>query len=98
MPSKPAPVMPHLNLWWVLAAGIVVGLGFVATHHMWRAWGSFALTLGGCALLRLTLPDPLCGGLVVRRKWVDVTTLAVLAVAVAVVGRSLELSPVVPPR
>lgn len=98
MATKPAPVMEHLNLWWLLAAGMLVALAFAATDHMWRAWGSFSLSLGVCGLLRAVLPDEVCGGLVVRRRWVDVATLLVLAVAIALVGQSLDLTSIVPPR
>lgn len=98
MAGKPAPVMEHLNLWWVLAGGVVVGLVFVATDHMWRAWGTFSLTLGVCALFRVCMPDERCGGLVVRRRWVDVTTLLFFAIAIALVGQSLDLTAIVPVR
>lgn len=97
MPSKTAPVMEHLNLWWVLAVGILVALGFVATDHMWRAWGTLSLTLGACAVFRIWLPDETCGGLVVRRRWVDVATLLFFAVAIALVGQSLDLTAIVAP-
>lgn len=94
---QPAPVMEHLNLWWVLAAGSVVGLAFAAADHMWRCWATFAGTLILCAVLRVVLPDPVCGGLVVRRRWVDVATLAFFGLAIGIIGFQLDLTALVQP-
>ncbi len=85
--------MEHLNLWWLLAFGCVGGVAFAATDHLWRSWGTFGGTLVLCAILRVFLPDEVAGGLVVRRRWVDVATLLLLGVAIALVGWQLNLTP-----
>lgn len=95
MAAKPPVVTRRLNLWWVLAAGVVVALGFGATDHMLRCTGTLTLTLVLCAVLRAFLPDETAGGLVVRRPAVDVLILVGLGLAVGVVGFSLDLTALV---
>ena len=85
--------MEHLRLWWVLAFGCAAALIFAATDHLWRSWGAFGGTLVLCALMRMVVPDEVAGGLVVRRRWVDVVTLLVLGISIAVVGWQLDLTP-----
>ena len=91
--------MEHLRLWWILAGGIVLALVFFATDHMWRATGSLVATLLVCAVLRVVSPPEVAGGLVVRRPWIDVASLALLAVALGgesrVGGRDALLGEVV---
>lgn len=84
--------MDHLRLWWVLAVGVVVALGFAATDHMWRSTGTFVVTLVGCAVLRMAQPPERAGGLVVRRHLIDVLTLLLLAAAVGLIGFNLDLT------
>lgn len=91
-PSKPAPVMEHLRLWWLLAAGILLALAFAATDHMWRCTGTLVGTLVACAVLRVVSPPEVAGGLVVRRTWVDVASLLLLALAIGVLGFNLDLT------
>lgn len=95
MAARPPVVTKRLNLWWVLAAGIVVALGFGATDHMLRCTGTLTVTLLVCAVLRAFLPDETAGGLVVRRPVVDVLVLSGLGIAVGVVGFSLDLTALV---
>jgi hypothetical protein len=92
VPPKQAPVMEHLRLWWILAGGIVLALVFFATDHMWRATGSLVATLLVCAVLRVVSPPEVAGGLVVRRPWIDVASLVLLAAVVGVVGFNLDLT------
>ncbi|HQF96611.1 MAG TPA: DUF3017 domain-containing protein [Microthrixaceae bacterium] len=84
--------MEHLRLWWILAGGIVLALVFFATDHMWRATGSLVATLLVCAVLRVVSPPEVAGGLVVRRPWIDVASLVLLAAVVGVVGFNLDLT------
>lgn len=92
MPARPPVVTKRLSLWWVLAAGVLVALGFAATDHMLRATVAFAGSLAVAAAIRALAPDERAGGLVVRRRHMDVAMLLVLAVAVALVGFSLDLT------
>lgn len=64
--------------------GVVVAMLLVVTDHFRR--GSVALTASVllAAFLRLLLPDEDAGWLAVRTRWIDVTTLGVLGVALAV--------------
>lgn len=85
-------ITKHLMAWWVLALGVVVALGFVATDHMWRASATLSATLVLAAVLRVILPVELAGGLVVRRMAIDVALLLALAIAVAALGFTLDLT------
>lgn len=91
-PSGKPIITRYLNAWWVLAAGMVLSLAFVATDHMWRATGTMSLTLVVAAVLRVALPTEKAGGLIVRRTVLDVVTLVGLAVIVAVIGFNLDLT------
>lgn len=91
-PSEPRPVvMSDLGLWWLLALGLLVGLVFIATDHMWRAGASVAGSLWVAAGLRAWFPDERSGGLVVRRRWLDVTLLVLSGVLVALSAFTLDL-------
>ena len=94
-PSTGPRITRRLRAWWALLAGLLVALGFVATDHMWRATASMSVSLILAAGLRAVLPDESAGGLVVRRRWLEVCTLLGLAVAVAVAGFSLDLTALV---
>lgn len=90
-PSGQPLITKRLAAWWVLAIGLLVALGFFAADHMWRATAVLSGTLLVCAVLRARLPVERAGGLVVRRPWIDVATLVLLGVAVAVLGFTLDL-------
>lgn len=77
-PSNPWPLL-------VLLTAVGIGAGLAAFGHWRRAalMVAGALLLG--AVLRLVLPRETAGLLTVRRRWIDVTVLAVLGVAIAVV-------------
>ena len=93
MSSGPALDVRPLAAWWVIAAGVVVGMGFLLTDHVLRATVACGGTLLLAAVLRVTLPGSRAGGVAVRGPLVDVVTLVVLAVAILVVGFSLDLAP-----
>lgn len=70
---------------------VVVAVAMVTTVLMsFRAGGYLlALALGLAAVLRACLPPMYCLGLIVRSRQVDVAIAGVLAVAVAVLARSV---------
>ncbi|WP_131105365.1 DUF3017 domain-containing protein [Ornithinimicrobium sufpigmenti] len=77
-------------MWWFGVAGLVLSLALLMGQNL-RAYGvALGATLGALALLRATLPARLTGGLSVRRRWVDVTTLLVLGAAVALLATNLR--------
>lgn len=82
----------HLGLWWVLAAGLLVAFAFVATDHLLRGTVVMGATLGVSAVLRAVAPTERAGGLVVRRRWLDVLILVALGLAIVVSGFTLDLS------
>jgi hypothetical protein len=84
-------VTRRLALWWVLAAGVGLGLLFAWTDHMLRATAAIAGSLALAALARALAPTELAGGLVVRSRWLDVAVLLLLGVTVAGIGLSLDL-------
>lgn len=94
-PSGKPVITRHLGAWWLLAAGLAVAMGFVATDHMWRATAMLSLSLLLAGVLRLTLPTQAAGGLVVRRPVLDAVTLISLGVVVAVSGFTLDLTALV---
>lgn len=87
------PTTSRLATWWVLAIGLLIGLVFAAMTHPLRATFAFGGSCLVAAVLRGVLPTARAGGLVVRSRWFDVLTLAVLGVVVVVVGRSMNLHP-----
>lgn len=91
--ARPALDVPPLAAWWVIAAGIVVGLLFVLSDHVLRATAVIGATLVLAALLRIVLAPDRAGGLVVRSRALDALTLVVLAVLVVVSGFTLDMSP-----
>ncbi|WP_151526164.1 DUF3017 domain-containing protein [Serinicoccus kebangsaanensis] len=80
-----------LGPWWLAVLGLVAA-GMLLMSSNLRAYG-YALggTLGLLAVLRAVLPAGRAGGLVVRGRWIDVLTLLVLGVAVAVLASTLRL-------
>ena len=95
MAAPDPPVLPadRLGLWWLVAAGLVVGVVLAATGHPLRATVAFATTCVGASVLRALLPMRILGALVVRRRWIDASILLVLGLAVGIVGRSMNLNP-----
>lgn len=91
--SRPALDVPPLAAWWVIAAGIVVGLLFVLTDHVLRATAVFGATLVLAAVLRILLSPDRAGGLVVRSQFLDALTLVVLAGLVLLSGFTLDMTP-----
>lgn len=91
--SRPALDVPPLAGWWVIAAGIVVGLLFVLTDHVLRATAVFGATLVLAAVLRVVLSPGQAGGLVVRSRVLDAVTLVVLAALVLLSGFTLDMTP-----
>lgn len=95
--EAPAQVRPALDsrplaAWWVIFAGLLVGLVFVLTDHMLRATVSVGGALLLAAVLRVALPGAKAGGIAVRGPLVDVVMLVVLGVAVLVSGFTLDLA------
>ena len=92
VPARPPLDVPPLAAWWLVAAGVTVGMLFLATDHVLRA----TLCLGGslllAAALRLTVRGSTMGGIAVRGPLVDVITLVVLGAAVLVSGFTLDLT------
>ncbi|WP_435199882.1 DUF3017 domain-containing protein [Janibacter sp. GS2] len=91
-PTRPALQVRPLAAWWLIAAGIVVGMLFLLTDHVLRATVTCAATLLLAAVLRLALPGSKAGGIAVRGPLVDTVTLVVLALAVLASGFSLDLT------
>lgn len=85
--------MPRLAAWWIFAVGVVGAVAFGATAHPLRATYAFTAALVVAGVLRALLSPPTAGGLVVRSRVVDVLTLSVLAVAVGVIGQTMNLHP-----
>lgn len=83
----------RLGLWWVVAAGLAVGVAVVVTGHVLRGGFTMVLTLLVAGLLRLFLPADRVGALAVRSRTYDVVVLLVLAAAMAVILSSLDLRP-----
>lgn len=86
-PDKPADELPS-NPWPLLAGLLVfaVGIVLITMGHWRRGPVVMAAALGLSALLRLVLPVPLAGLLVVRRRWIDVTGMLLLGAAIAVLA------------
>jgi hypothetical protein len=72
---------------------VVAGLVIFAWGNVRLAGYVVAAGMGVGALLRLVLPTGLSGGLAVRSRTIDVLTMAVLGIALAVVTNSLNLHP-----
>jgi hypothetical protein len=85
------PIVSALGLWWLPMIGLVVGMAFVATDHMWRAGASVASSLWLAAWLRGHFPEERAGGLVVRTRWLDVTMLVAAGALVALSAFTLDL-------
>jgi hypothetical protein len=84
---------PRLRWWWAMAPVVVAGVVLFVLGDVRVAGFVVAAGVGLGALLRLVLPTARSGGLAVRSRVVDVLTMAVLAVAMAVVTAALDLRP-----
>ena len=82
--SDAPPRNSRLGLWWLVAAGVAIGLGLAAMDHMWRATAVIAAALVAGAVIRVIAPAPLAQ--------VDAAILLVLAIAVALSGFTLDLT------
>ena len=79
-----------LGVWWLAIVGLGVALLLLITENL-QAYGlALGGTLGLLALLRAVLPTRRVGGLSVRSRWVDVTTLLLLGAAVALLATNLR--------
>lgn len=80
-----------LGPWWLGVAGVGVAALLLVTENLrWYGW-ALGGTLAVLALLRAVLPESRAGGLVVRSRWLDVTTLLAFGSAVAVLASTLRL-------
>jgi hypothetical protein len=84
---------PRLGWWWFATPVLLVGVATFALGHVRLAGYLMAAGLGLAAVLRLLLPTEYSGGLAVRSRGVDVLTMAVLGVGLAVITYSLNLDP-----
>ncbi len=84
---------PRLGWWWVAAPVLALGVVFFTFDKVLLAGYTIAAGLGLAAVLRLVLPTARSGGLAVRSRGVDVVTMAVLGVALAVITSVLDLRP-----
>ena len=82
-----------LGIWWVLAAGLVVGLILVWDDHLRRGGYAMAASLVLAAVLRLVLPKAAAGSLVVRSRVADVVVMLALAAVLASVVSVLDMRP-----
>ena len=85
--DKPADSYPDSP--WALGVALAILAAGVAFAAMGR-WRMASLLIGGALLvaaaLRLVLPRMQAGLLVVRRRWIDVSVLTLLGVAVVVLA------------
>ncbi len=88
--SRP-PTTKSLALWWVVALGAVVAMGFVWTDHMLRATTTLGGSLVVAAVIRAVAPQDRAGGLVVRSRVFDVIVFLIFAVAILASGFTLDL-------
>ncbi|MEO5981776.1 MAG: DUF3017 domain-containing protein [Pedococcus sp.] len=86
-------IVPRLGWWWVATPILVLGLAAFAVGQVRLAGFVIAGGLGIAALIRAVLPTERSGGLVVRSRVVDVLTMGLFGLALAVITASLDLSP-----
>jgi hypothetical protein len=84
---------PRLRWWWAMAPIVLAGVLWFGFDRVRLAGFVVAGGIGLGALLRLVLPTARSGGLAVRSRFVDVLTMAVLAVALAAITALLDLRP-----
>ena len=85
--------IPRLGWWWVATPVLALGIVAFGFGQVRLAGFFIALGLGIAALIRAVLPTERSGGLVVRSRVVDVATMALLGMALAVITASLDLRP-----
>lgn len=79
-----------LGVWWLGVLGLAGSLVLLLVEGL-RAYGvALGVTLALLGLLRAALPARFVGGLAVRGRWVDATTLLVLGAAIAVLATNLR--------
>ena len=86
-------VPPRLGVWWLVAAGLGVGMIVMWAGHVRGGGFVFAATLLVAGLLRLVLPASRAGGLAVRSRVVDAATLIGLGLALSAIVATLDLTP-----
>jgi hypothetical protein len=91
VPKAPGLANSRLGLWWVVAAGLVVGLVVIVSNHVLRGGAIMTFTLAGAGVLRLVLPARRVGALAVRSRTYDVIVFFSLAAALAVILSALDL-------
>ena len=86
-PDRPADSYPS-NPWpLIIVVAVVIAAVVFAALGFWRRSALlFAAALGLGAVLRLVLPRRIAGLLVVRRRWIDVTVMAVMSIATAAIA------------
>ncbi len=82
-----------LGVWWILAAGLILGLVLVADDHLRRGGYVMAGALVLAAVLRLVLPKAAAGSLAVRSRGTDVVVMLALAAVLATVVSVLDMRP-----
>ncbi len=85
--------IPRLGWWWVATPVLALGIVAFGFGHVRLAGFVLAGGLGIAAVIRAVLPTERSGGLVVRSRVVDVLTMGLLGLALAVITASLDLSP-----
>ena len=78
---------------WLVAAALLTGVAVIGFGHV--RWGGLVIagTLVAAGLLRLMLPQPRAGGLVVRSRLADVVFLLAMGLALFVIVFALDLRP-----
>ncbi|MDR6862401.1 DUF3017 domain-containing protein [Phycicoccus sp. 3266] len=84
---------PKLGWWWVATPVLLLGLYAFTRGEVRLAGYVMAAGVGLAAVLRLVLPAGRGGGLAVRSRFVDVATLVLLALGLAVITHVLDLRP-----
>ena len=84
---------PRLGWWWVATPVLVLSVIAYSRGEIRLAGYLMAAGLGFAALLRLVLPESRSGGLAVRSRLVDVATMALLGLGLAVITSLLDLRP-----
>lgn len=74
-----------------MVAALAIGVVFAATDHILRAGLMMAGAMGLGAVLRFVLPEESSGGLVVRGRTFDVTTLLLLSFGLGTISLLLDL-------
>ncbi len=81
----------RLGLWWLLAAAVVAGVLLLIGGQIRLGGRALGGAFIGAGFLRMVVPEPRGGGLVVRSRAVDVWCLLVLGLAALVAGEMVTL-------